>query len=205
MSLAYDHTAESVMSAAEFTEFYERRPEGEHWELIAGVPIMMTPPTLVHNIISGNLARLLTDATKSIKRRVVAVQRSGIVITDDDYRPEPDVIVTDAVFDQNSRYSDRIYLVAETISRTDQIPVPGRPAKWIDVKREIYRAHEPCEAIIFIQQNRFDVVLDIRTETGWSTQNLTDPHALLDLPSFGLRCELRELYAQTPLNMDAFD
>src|SRR5258708_34875300 len=36
-----------------------RRPDYERWELLAGIPMMMPPPTIAHNCIAGNLARLL--------------------------------------------------------------------------------------------------------------------------------------------------
>ena len=50
------------MSASEFRAFEAGRPEHERWELIAGVPVMMVPPLLVHNRIADNLTRLLNAA-----------------------------------------------------------------------------------------------------------------------------------------------
>ena len=39
----------------EFHAFYNERPEREKWELIDGVAITMSPPTLMHQRISANL------------------------------------------------------------------------------------------------------------------------------------------------------
>src|ERR1700722_531302 len=50
------------MSGAAFRDFQAKRPDHERWELLRGVPMMMTPPTLMHNQIATNLQRLLNDA-----------------------------------------------------------------------------------------------------------------------------------------------
>ena len=200
MSLAsYGDTGTGMMSADEFRIFYDERPDGERWELIAGVPIMMTAATMTHQVIGSNFERLLNDAMDAISRPSIALQRSGVEITNDDYRPEPDLIVVDADFEEGQRYSDRIYLSAEIISRSDRFLVPGRPKRWIDVKRDIYRAHAACEAIVFIEQDRFDVLVDLRTSSGWSTMHLTDSSDVIELQPFGLRCTVRDLYKRTPL------
>src|SRR4051812_40091364 len=46
------------MSGPDFRAFQDGRPDHERWELISGVPMMMTPPTIAHNRIAGNLERL---------------------------------------------------------------------------------------------------------------------------------------------------
>lgn len=200
MSLAlYDDAQTGMMSAAEFMAFYDTRPDGERWELVAGVPIMMTATTIAHQVIGSNLERLLNDAMEILGRRTIALQRSGVEITTDDYRPEPDLVVVDADFAQGQRYNDRVYLMAETISKSDRFLVPGRPARWIDVKRDIYRAHPACEAIVFVEQDQFDVLIDLRGPSGWTSQRLTDPLGVIELPPFGLRCAVRDLYKRTPL------
>src|SRR6516164_408420 len=53
------------MSAQQFRTFQDGRPDHERWELIAGVPMMMAPPTIAHNRIASNLERLLNDALAS--------------------------------------------------------------------------------------------------------------------------------------------
>ena len=200
MSLAsYSDTGTGVMSADEFRVFYDERPDGERWELIAGVPIMMTAATMAHQVIGSNFERLLNDAMDVFGRPSIALQRSGVEITTDDYRPEPDLIVVDADFAEGQRYSERVYLTAEIISRSDRFLVPGRPKRWIDVKRDIYRAHAACEAIVFIEQDRFDILIDLRTALGWTTTHLTDPSAVIELQPFGVHCMVRDLDKRTPL------
>ena len=50
------------LSIAAFRAWLESRPDEEHWELIAGVPMMMAPATKAHQRIASNLERLLNDA-----------------------------------------------------------------------------------------------------------------------------------------------
>ena len=49
-----DATAEPLSIAA-FRAWRDARPEKERWELIAGVPMMMAPPTHDHQRITSNL------------------------------------------------------------------------------------------------------------------------------------------------------
>jgi Uma2 family endonuclease len=200
MGVAISETFVGRMSGSEFRSFQERRPDRERWELVAGVPMMMTPPTIAHNRIASNLERLLNDALDLHDPSRMAVQRPGIELGSGDYRPEPDVGVIDADYDENQRFVVRAYLLAEIVSGSDDVPVPGTQERWIDVKREIYLAHEACEALLIVQQGRIEAQLDIRTPTGWESAAINGPSAELNLPPFGLRCLLGDLYAGTPLH-----
>jgi hypothetical protein len=66
------------------------------------------------------------------------------------------------------------------------------------VKRGLYLAHKPCEAIVIIEQERMEVRLDVRTAKG-CTSEMLGPSDAPNLPGFGLRCAVAELYAHTPL------
>jgi len=186
------------MSAAEFRSFQERRPNRERWELIAGIPIMMVPPTIVHNLIAGNLERLLADALSAHDPTRLATQRVGVELASDDYKPEPDVAVIAADFEAKQRFVDRVYLVAEVVSDTDELKDPESDKRWIDVKRDIYLGHAPCEAVLLIEQDRIEVRVDVRDPGGW-TSSMLGPADELILPSFGLRCAVTDLYEGTPL------
>ena len=189
------------MSAREFRAFAESRPDHERWELIAGVPIMMVPPLLVHNLVANNLNLLLSAALAEHDPTRISLQRSGVELglETDEYRPEPDVMVLDAEFEPEQRYVERAYLLAEIVSSTDYAKIPGGREPWIEVKRRLYLAHEFCEAVLIIEQSRMEVRADIRTEAGWTSAMLADPAEELLLPSFGLRCRVADLYNGTPL------
>lgn len=193
---AKDAAKAGRMSGERFRAFQERRPDHERWELIAGVPMMMTPPTIVHNHIAENLGRVLNEALAEHDHRRIAMQRPGIELGSGEFRPEPDVAVIDADYEPGQRFVDRAYLLAEIISSGTR--VPDTDARWIDVKRAIYLAHAACEAVLIIEQDRMEVRLDTRTSAGWSSQTL-GPGDELKLPAFGLQCPVADLYEGTPL------
>jgi len=195
-----ENRAAGRMSGGAFRAFQARRPDHERWELIEGVPVMMTPPTIAHNRIAGNLERLLNEALARHDPSRFANQRPGIELSSGgDYKPEPDIGVIDAEYEVGQRFVQRAYLLAEVVSDTDDFLVPGTGERWIDVKRRIYLDHEHCEAVLIIAQDRIEVRLDVKTEAGRRSETLVGAEAELALPLFGLRCALGELYAGTPL------
>lgn len=183
------------MSIEQFRCFVEGRPDKERWELIDGVAMMMTPPTLAHRRIASNLERLLLDALEAHAPTLTAFQAIGVKLGPavQDYDPEPDVVVTDSAAAETlgERYADRFYGVAEIVSLSDRVDV--------DRKREIYKLHEPCRCILTVQQDRFEVRIDVRTDAGWTDQVLSAPDDVFALPDFGLRCKVADLYRGTPL------
>ena len=181
------------MSIQEFRTFLTERPERERWELIDGVAIMMTPPTLVHQIIASNLQRLLYEALGRRAPSLTVLQRLGVNVspTVDNYDPEPDVAVIDAAIpDIDQRYVNRLYLAAEVVSSSDRT--------WVHKKREIYKKNEACTCVLTIQQDRLEVRFDIKTGGSWEHRALTNLDDTLDLPDFGLRCTLADVYRGTP-------
>ena len=160
--------------------------------------MMMTPPTIAHNRIASNLEGLQNRALDLHDPSRLAVQRPGIELGSGDYRPEPDIGVIDADYGDNQRFVERAYLLAEIVSGSDDVPVPGTQERWIDVKREIYLAHAPCEALLIVQQGRIEARVDIRTANGWKSSIISGPAAELNLPLFGLKGSLAELYEGTP-------
>jgi hypothetical protein len=130
----------------------------------------------------------------------LANQRPGIELgSRDDCSPEPDVGVIDADYEAGQRFVERAYLLAEIVSSTDDVLVPGTRESWVDVKRRIYLDHEPCEAVLIIEQDRIEIRLDGKTAAGWQSATLDHPDAELALPAFGLRCTVGDVYEGTPL------
>lgn len=189
------------MSPGEFWSFYEARPEEERWELYDGVPVMMMTPVFpVHNRIGSNLERLLNDVLAEHDPSRIAYQRLGVELPDvGDYRPEPDVSVIDYELPPNDRYPTRAYLLAEIVSSSDRERVPGTRETRIAAKRRIYRQHAACEAVLTIEQDRIEVLVETRTPDGWTARTLTKAQDELALPTFGLRCRVGDLYRNTPL------
>ena len=184
------------LSRKAFRAFTASRPDEERWELIDGVAVMMTPPTKAPQRIASNLETLLLNALERHAPYLTAYQRLGVNLGPEaaHYDPEPDVIVIDAEIgpEIDDRYADRFYLAAEIVSSSDKT--------FVEAKREIYRQHEACKCVLVIQQNQFEVSVDLRTDAGWKEQRFTNPDDLLVLPDFGLRCTLSDLYRGTALH-----
>jgi Uma2 family endonuclease len=199
MQIVVDESRTGRMSGAQFRAFQARRPDHERWELLGGVAMMMTPPTIAHNQIASNLERLLNEALEHHAPSRLATQRPGMDLGEGDYRPEPDIGIIDADYDAGQRFVDKAYLLAEVVSDTDEVIVPGTDRRWIDVKRDLYRSHPHCEAVLVIAQDRMEVRLDLKTEAGWTSSVLQGGEAELSIPVFGLRCLVALLYEKTPL------
>ena len=189
-----------------FRTFLETRPDEERWELIDGVAVMMTPPTVIHQRIASNLDRLLNDALDRFDRSRMAVQRPGLDLLPeiDNYQPEPDVVVLDRRARRGERYVKRFYLAAEIVSESDARRDRDGDRTRIEGKRAIYRRHESCLAVLIVEADRHGLQMDVREAGGaWRSLALENPGDVLDLPAFGLRCRLADLYDGTELEVEA--
>ena len=184
------------MSIESFRAFCSMRPDEEQWQLIDGVAIMMTPPTVAHQRIAANLQLLLDRALQQRAPTLTALQRLGVNLAPsvEQYDPEPDVAVVDADAseDPDRRYVDRFYLAAEIVSASDR--------SWVEQKREIYKLHQTCTCILVVQQDRVEVQVDRRINDRWIEQLLTATDDVLAIDEFGLRCKLSDLYRGTALH-----
>jgi Uma2 family endonuclease len=183
------------MSIEKFRAFCAMRPDEEQWQLIDGVAIMMTPPTVAHQCIATNLQLLLYRALEQHAPTLTAFQRLGVNLAPsvEQYDPELDVAVVDASASQDPerRYVDRFYLAAEIVSASDR--------SWVEKKREIYKLHETCTCVLVVRQDRLEVCIDRRVNDGWTEQVLTSPDDVLAIDAFGFHCKLSDLYRRTAL------
>ncbi len=178
----------------QFGAFRDSRPPEEKWELIDGVPMMMPPPTIVHQIIARNLVRHLTDVLEIknpawLATHEVGVQLPGGVL----YHPEPDVVVMDADVRAGQRYADTFYLVAEVLSDSDS-PEP------IAAKVAFYKSHPSNACVLLIGQESAGVEIHERGEDGtWSQRRIARPDDMLSIAALGQVCTLGQLYRGTPV------
>jgi Uma2 family endonuclease len=180
-----------LWTADQFLAFYSGRPDGERWQLVDGLAMMMVPASLPHQKISKNLLLLLESALARSRPELEAFYEIGVRVPDvDDFNPEPDllVIAKDASF---GRYADRFFLVAETIS-------PSNTAEMIDRKIELYRSHPDNLYCLTVDQDSVHVTLWAR-ENEWARTDLTSLDDVLALPAFGFQAKLADIYAGTPL------
>ena len=180
-----------MLSVASFRAWLASRPDEEHWELIEGVPMMMTPPNRRHQRIASNLETLLNTALKRHNPVLAAYHDIGVnIVSTVPYDPEPDVAVIREDENPDPRYAERFYLVAEVLSESDKA--------IIESKRDIYRAHPSCTCILLIRQDRLEITVESRTRDGWRSRMLQDADEF-DLPEFGLTCLVKDVYRDTPL------
>jgi hypothetical protein len=106
----------------------------------------------------------------------------------------------DADFEPRQRFVERAYVFAEVVSDTDHAPVAGEKEPWIGIKRRLYLAHPPCEAVILIDPYRVEVTTDLRTERGWTSTRLMRLDDWLTIPTCGLHCPVADVYDRTPVN-----
>ena len=66
-----------------FHGFRDERPKEEKWELIDGRPVMMPPPSLMHQRISGNLETLLNARLPAVRPEWRADREIGLLIPQD--------------------------------------------------------------------------------------------------------------------------
>ena len=181
-----------TMDVDEFMAFLEARPDGEHWELIEGVAVMMAPPNYAHQRIVGNLCQLLNSAFAVRNLDLFAYFDVGVRSPDvRNFQPEPDVAVVPGVAGYDL-YSERFQLVAEVLSPTNR-------RQEIDLKLRRY-----CEAphnlyAVVIQPREFLVEIYSK-RASWQPAILTKPDDPIEMPEFGLRCRVGDLYVGTPLD-----
>jgi Uma2 family endonuclease len=182
------------LTMAQFHAFRDERPKEEKWELIDGVPIMMPPPTLVHQRIADNLNQLLNARLREVKPQWRAARDSGVWLKGDDkYNPEPDVVVIDAAIALGQIYAQRFYLTAEVLSSSDKKPV-------VAAKLAYYQEHAHNRCVLLVRQERIGAELHIREAEKWRVRRLSSAAAKLDIPEVGVIGRLGELYEATPLD-----
>jgi Uma2 family endonuclease len=180
------------MDVDEFMSFLETRPKGEHWDLIEGVAVMMSPPSFAHQRISFNFCALLNSAFAQQHRDLIAYLAVGVRSPGvRNFQPEPDVAVVPGVAGYEL-YSERFQLAAEVLS-------PSNTRHEIGLKLRRYR-EAPDNLYAVVIEPR-EVLVEIYARSGnWQAAILTQASDLIEMPEFGLRCLVADLYRGTPLD-----
>jgi Uma2 family endonuclease len=180
-----------LLTAEQYEILLRTRPEEERWQLIDGVAVLMPPPTLRHQLIGANLLRLLGNALDRHRPSLGALLESGLRIQGvPAFLPVPDLLVVDLPVGEGS-YADRFYLTGEILSDSNT-------QEYISLKVERYAQHPDNLYSLIISQREVCVEVWSRAND-WKGFVLRSAGDVLDLPEFGFRCELRDLYRGTPL------
>jgi Uma2 family endonuclease len=179
------------MDVDEFMAFLETRPHGEHWELIEGVAVMMAPASYAHQRIVRNLCELLNSAFTDRKLDLFAYFDAGVRSPGvRNFQPQPDVVVVPGVAGYEL-YSERFQLAAEVLS-------PSNTPTEIGLKLRRYREAPDNLYVVVIEPREISVVVYAKRHD-WRPTTLQAPDQLIEMPEFGLRCRVDDLYRGTPL------
>lgn len=196
-----DFIRQPQLTFEQFDALRDTRPKEEKWELIDGVPMMMPPPTLIHQRISGNIQRLINDVLDRVRPEWRADGEIGLLLPDDrKYNPEPDVTVIDREIGIDQIYATRFYFVAEVLSESNRPELrhgSDRP-QVLAAKLAWYKLQKPCRGVLFVEQGRVAAELHVRGKR-WRRVELGDPAERIVIPDIGDIGPLGALYRDTPL------
>jgi Uma2 family endonuclease len=182
------------MDVDAFVTFLETRPHEERWELIEGIAVMMAPATYAHQRIGYNLCQVLNAAFASQRLDLFAYYNVGVRAPKvRDFQPQPDVAVVPGVAGYDL-YSEHFRLAGEIMS-------PSNTRREIDLKLRFYReAPENLYAIV-IEPRALMVEISAKSRN-WQPAVLSRAMDAIEMPEFGLRCTVADLYRGTPLDPD---
>ncbi|MCC0805275.1 Uma2 family endonuclease [Methylobacterium sp. W2] len=178
------------MTVSEFRPWAEPRPDEERWELIDGIPLLMSPPSARHQRIVSNLIRRLDEFAEGWGCN--ALPGLGVLSAAvDDFAPIPDIVVTCGPLGPDGYASDTL-LVAEVLSPSTMSLDRGR-------KTDFYRSVPSLRTFLIVSQDEVRVEAWRRTEAGsWTVEALYRDDSLV-LPELGGAVPVGALYTGLPL------
>jgi Uma2 family endonuclease len=180
-----------IMDVDAFMAFLETRPKGEHWDLIEGVAVMMSPAGYVHQQVASNFRDLLNVAFVAKDLDLYAFGEVGVRIPGVlDFQPEPDVAVVPGLPDVY--YFEYFQLAAEVLS-------PSNTRKLIDMKLRRYCEGPDNLYAVVIDPRKFWVEIYAKSRK-WDPVILKRPDDVIEMPEFDLGCRVVDLYRRTPLD-----
>jgi Uma2 family endonuclease len=181
-----------TMDVDEFMAFVETRPDEERWELIDGVPMMRAPPSPAHQRIAQNFAVLLNSAFEAQGRDLFAYHGTGTRTPGaPDFFVLPDVVVVPGVSGYDL-YAENFQLAAEVLS-------PSNRRREMASKLRRYREAPDNLYAVFIDSREFLAEIHGR-QADWQPAIFTQPDDSIEMPEFGLRCRVVDVYRGTPLD-----
>lgn len=176
--------ATRFMTAAEFLDW---EPDVEEkFELIGGVPRMMTGASRRHDRIVVNVLRELSTKLRGSRCRAFTSDLAVVTGPDQVRRPDVGVECVDKEPDA-LRAAENIRLVVEVLS-------PSTRAFDLVGKVEEYKALAGLDAILLLDPDRPQASLWVGQEGSWSFRMQAGLDAAIELPSLGLRLALRDVY-----------
>lgn len=163
------------------------------YQLVRGRVVAMAPPTRTHQLLAGNLARILGTALRQQRPECLLLIEAGIATGRDDTAYVADLAVSCSPIQQpDERLSSDPTLIVEILSpSTEEI---DRTTKLLD-----YRAMASVQEIVLVSQRRFFCEIHRRAEGGWLTDLLVGEDASLAIRSIPTDVRLSEIYENVRL------
>ena len=180
-------------NVAAFVELIRPYPDEERWELLDGEAVMMAPQSAAHQRIVMNLA---VGANTLARRRGCAAYPGLGIVNDrvDNYAPIPDFVIRCGP-PLVEGYANDPVLIAEVLSRSTMFNDRGR-------KLRFYQSITSLETILLVHQSRPEIEIWLRDGSEWRDAVLTGLDALLELPEFDGRLNLRDIYEGVVFSVD---
>lgn len=171
------------MSFEEFDAIVARRPDHEHWELVEGYPVMMTPPVFLHQRIVLNVLRALLPAAATTREWEV-LPGIGLSLKTEASAVVPDIAIIRPPANSLERWSDDALVVFEVLSPSTR----DRDLRW---KRTVYSRLPSLLYYVMIEQNEPLVRFAARSDA-FRITDVTD--GALHLPELGLQIPVDAIY-----------
>lgn len=160
------------------------------YELIGGEIVAMTDPTVAHAIIVGNIGRPLGSLMRA--RGCHAAQGGVHIQSREDghglNKPRPDLMAFCPPIDQRRNFVTNPLVVVEVLS-------PGSLDTDRGLKLRFYKHSVPTlRHIALVYQDQMRVEHFHRDDTGWVTEVLTTPEAILHFNLIGFSLALSAIY-----------
>lgn len=175
------------MTVEEFFEWGRRRPDGERWELVDGIPLhAMTGARRAHNVVANNITVALTPAAKA--RGCDATTSDTGVRTGARGVRYPDVVIDCAPPDPDATQADAPTIVVEVASPSTS-EIDGSD------KLEEYRAVESIRVVLLVELGTVDAKLYRRgTDGEWSIERYGRLDQIIELPEIGATLAVADVY-----------
>ena len=170
----------------------ERVAELRH-EYVDGHVYAMAGASDDHNRIAGNIFRELSNAFRGRRcEPFINDMKVKIPPAFADVYYYPDVFVVCDPADNAKYHRERPSVILEVISPdTERI---DRREKSI-----VYRSIPELTAYVIVEQDRIAMTVLRRSESGWQSEVLEGPGAVLELPGIGVEIPLERIYERTTM------
>ena len=183
--MAVARRRDTRMSVAEYRDWVEAKPDSERWELLEGVPVLMSPTSGRHQRIVMNLCKRLDD----LAERGGCSALPGLAVLSeamDDFAPIPDIVVQCGPLPRDGYTRDPL-LVAEVLSPSTMSMDRGR-------KTDFFRTVASMQTFLIVYQDAQRVEVWQR-DAGWAMRMLGEGE-VVDLPELGGTLAVADIYAR---------